>query len=105
MLDLYRQALLKRGISAISLDSEEDSQVVKPHDSKRRPPLISELPFFPKWASGSNDFDDGGQPAADLVAQQRDARRTAEKVPWHPEHLLIIEQACKVRVWCGFIFS
>ena len=85
MLEMYRRALLKRGISATSLDSEEDSQVAKPM-SKRRPPLISELPFLPKWASGSNDEDDAGQPAPNLVAQQRDARRTAEKVPWHQDN-------------------
>ena len=102
MLEMYRQALLKRGISAISLDSQEDSQVAKDSDPKRRPPLISELPFFPKWASASN-ADDAGQPDTDLVAEQRNARRTAEKVPWHPDYGLM--QACRVRFWTGLILA
>ena len=78
MLDMYRQALLKRGASALSLDSDEDSQVTA---GSKRPPLIQNLPFFPKWANTKSETD-GNEPVPSLVLEQRQARRVSEKAAW-----------------------
>ena len=85
MFERYRRALLMQGMSVGSLDSEEDSQVVKP--SKQRPALIQNLPFFPKWAT-ERPASDESEPASSLVIAQRDARRSAEKVPGHAHYKL-----------------